>query len=139
MGLLLARRFNLTRTQLFGFRNERDKSHSIVIQVKVVNNRLSITNMKFVYMKPEILSPVSSSDHNCVLWSPKAQSTSPQCTKRELRAIREPALSKFGTWITNHPWLEVNEAASIYNTILPEINKTFPYEDSENLSEVFLS
>lgn len=30
-----------------------------------------IANMKSVYLRPEILPPVSSSDHNRVFWSPK--------------------------------------------------------------------
>ncbi|CAJ1061301.1 hypothetical protein Bbelb_101520 [Xyrichtys novacula] len=51
-----------------------------------------ITNMKPMYLKPEILPALASSDHNCVLWSPKAQSCPPQCIKRVVQPIREPGL-----------------------------------------------
>ncbi len=92
-----------------------------------------LTNIKSVYKKPEILPPVSSSDHNCVLWSPKAQVRPPQCIKRVIRPMRESSLNEFGRWITTQSWQDVNEATgtdekanAFYNTILPEIDRHFP-------------
>lgn len=97
-----------------------------------------ITNMKTSYEKPEVLPPISSSDHNCVLWRPKTKQRPSQFTKHVVRPIKEPGLSEIGKWITSHQWNEMKEAVSteeknrrLLQYYTAQNRKTFPIEDGE--------
>lgn len=96
-----------------------------------------IINMKTMYMKSEILPPISSSDHNCVLWSPKAQLRPPQCIRRMVH-WRDSSLKEFGRWITTQSWQDVKDAVgtkektdAFYSTILAEIDRHFPMKTAK--------
>ena len=56
--------------------------------------------MEMSYEKPDLFPPISSSDHNCILWRPKIKQRPPQFTIHLVHPIKKSGLTEFGKWVT---------------------------------------
>ena len=67
-----------------------------------------ITNHANLFHPVSIISPIASSDHNSVLWTPKIQDKVRNSTKtRVVRPFKDSGIRSFGEWITNHSWEDI--------------------------------
>ena len=95
---------------------------------------LIITNMKGLFKKPNVCSPIGKSDHNTVYWpSLSTIRTVGKIQKKTVRPLLKPNMHEFGRWITNHTWDEVLNATNsvdkteaFYSTIHEAIDRHFP-------------
>ncbi|XP_063966074.1 uncharacterized protein LOC135156759 [Lytechinus pictus] len=94
-----------------------------------------LTNFANLYSKPQILSPIGSLDHNCVLWSPKSARVkrSNRSMTRVIRPMKASDLQRFGDWISHHDWAEVliddnvqSACDTFYNQLDSHMNQYFP-------------
>ena len=95
---------------------------------------LIITNVKHFYDDPSVSSPVGSSDHVTIYWSPKhGYRIESSVHKRSIRPLLKSRIHEFGRWITSHSWQEVLSATStqdkadaFYSAINSAIETHFP-------------
>ena len=94
-----------------------------------------ITNLACYYNVPEICSPVGTSDHSSVLWSPLNSTLTKINTTRSrvVRPMRDSDIRAFGVWIVDHDWPEVHGQTSatekcdaFYDTLQSKIDHYFP-------------
>lgn len=94
-----------------------------------------LTNFANLYCQPQILSPIGSSDHNCILWSPKSASVkrNNKTMTRVIRPMRASDIQRFGDWISNDDWAEVltddntqSACGTFYERVTSHMNRCFP-------------
>ena len=94
-----------------------------------------ISNVANQYSVPQVCSPLGRSDHSTVLWSPlKTSCVNANTTVTHItRPLRDSNIRQFGSWICNHDWSPVMEAAdpnqqatAFYNTLKAAIEHHFP-------------
>ncbi|XP_072021915.1 uncharacterized protein [Amphiura filiformis] len=94
-----------------------------------------ITTMNRYYKEPEIYSPVGTSDHSSVLWTPLNSLPSKANTTRSrvVRPMKDSNMREFGIWIGERNWSEVYEKTSavekcnaFYTTLQEGIDRYFP-------------
>ena len=62
---------------------------------------LIITNLDSFYFPPQVSSPLGSSDHNSILWSPcnyNYNNVNNKCLRRPVRRFPESRKGGFGLW-----------------------------------------
>ena len=100
---------------------------------------LIMTNVKHFYDDPSVSSPVGSSDHVTIYWSPKhGYRIESSVQKRSIRPLLKSRIHEFGRWITNHSWQEVlsvmstqDKADAFYSAINSAIETHFPTKVSK--------
>ena len=96
-----------------GFQSRRLKIHcnlkQVVKEPTRKNNILDLifTNIAKFYVCPDTLAPLSSSDHNIVIWKSKktSQGTNKGKTvKVKVREIKQTNTNRFGFFLENFDW-----------------------------------
>ena len=99
-----------------GFQSRRLKIHcnlkQVVKEPTRKNNILDLifTNIAKFYVCPDTLAPLSSSDHNIVIWKSKktSQGTNKGKTvKVKVREIKQTNTNRFGFFLENFDWNQV--------------------------------
>ena len=98
-------------------------------------NKESYTLLKYLYCQPQILSPIGSSDHNCILWSPKSASVkrNNKTMTRVIRPMRASDIQRFGDCFSHDDWAEVltddnaqSACDTFYERVTSHMNRCFP-------------
>ena len=93
------------------------------------------SNLSYLYAEPVIKSPIASSNHSTIVWSPLlTYHHSKNITKsRTTRPLRDSDVHRFGTWICHYDWAPVmqvkdpNEQCDVfYKALNSAINYHFP-------------
>ncbi len=75
---------------------------------------LIFTNVNYFYKVPEIIAPLSSADHNMVIWISKIQQPQNNITKKvTVRPIKPSALEFFHSFLASYNWQNVIFASSV--------------------------
>ena len=72
------------------------------------------TNIDQFYEAPQIIAPLSSADHNMVIWTSKIQEPQKTSTKKvTVRPIKPSALESFHGFLASYNWTDVTCASFV--------------------------
>ena len=75
---------------------------------------LIFTNVDQFYEAPQIIAPLSSADHNMVIWTSKIQQPQKTSTKKvTVRPIKPSALESYHGFLASYNWTDVICASSV--------------------------
>ena len=105
--------FNPTSNGFQQSRLNRHCSLKQVVKVPTRNNNildLIFTNIAHFYINPEVLAPLSTSDHNIVLWKARTDASvvkAGNIVKVKVRDLNHTSTEQFGVFLENYDWSEL--------------------------------
>ena len=86
---------------------------------------LIFTNISSHYNPPEVIEPLSTSDHNMVLWKAKVKQGCINTVKKiKFRPTPSHSLQEFGSCLSQYDWSPVLNAVNVHEKVEDFIRAT---------------